>query len=248
VVGYYRQDGLEIKPGQRVLQVIKDIAESLPLTNGNTLPAAQFLNRFGFGYGMHQTEVEKLSGGERRRLHLLTVLIRNPNLLILDEPTNDLDLPTLNLLEEFLLHYTGTLIIVSHVRYFLDRLVDHLLIFDGKGNVQDFPGNYQQWRAHLQAEAEKAKQQAPALPKASVATKPQRQQPSQKLSNKEQRELQDLETRIPQMEAELATLAQQLQDPALPYDMLSAIGATHAQLTQTLDEASMRWLELSERN
>ncbi|MBX3101416.1 MAG: ABC-F family ATP-binding cassette domain-containing protein [Bacteroidetes bacterium] len=250
IPGYYRQDGLQAKPGQRVLQVVKDIAENLPLTNGSSLPAAQFLNRFGFGYGMHQTEVEKLSGGERRRLHLLTVLIRNPNLLILDEPTNDLDLPTLNLLEEFLLHYTGTLIIVSHDRYFLDRLVDHLLVFDGKGEVQDFPGNYQQWRTHLQAEAGKAKAQPQESPQRSAAEdkKPLRQNPTAKLSNKEQRELQDLDARIPAMETELAELARQLQEATLDYTELAAVGARHQQLQEELDDVMLRWMELTERS
>lgn len=248
VLGYYRQDGLQYKPGQKVIDVIKDIAESLPLTNGGTLPAAQFLNRFGFPYSMHQTQVERLSGGERRRLHLLTLLIRNPNLLILDEPTNDLDLPTLNLLEEFLLHYTGCLVIVSHDRYFLDRLVDHLLVLEGDGEVHDFNGNYQMWRDEQDRLAEKQKQlqeakrtELKAAAQAAAAPKEKK-----KLSYKEQQEYQQLETEIPRMEARQAELEALMADGNADHTQLAALAAEYEALGQQIETATLRWMELAE--
>src|SRR6195952_3632009 len=156
VFGNYAQQGLEIKEDKRVIEFVKDIAEHFPLADGSSLSAAQFLNLFLFPPEQQYTYVSKLSGGEKRRLHLLTILFRNPNFLILDEPTNDLDLPTLSILENFLLDFQGCLVIVSHDRYFMDRLVDHLFVFEGEGVVRGFPGNYSQYRIWLK-EQESAK-------------------------------------------------------------------------------------------
>ncbi|MCH5717398.1 ATP-binding cassette domain-containing protein [Niabella hibiscisoli] len=146
IFGNYSQQGLQVKTDMRVIEFVKDIAEHFPLAKGGTLSAAQFLELFLFNPDKQYTYISKLSGGEKRRLHLLSILFRNPNFLILDEPTNDLDLPTLGVLENFLMEYPGCLLIVSHDRYFMDRLVDHLLVFEGEGVISDFPGNYTQYR------------------------------------------------------------------------------------------------------
>ncbi|MEO8088657.1 MAG: ABC-F family ATP-binding cassette domain-containing protein, partial [Bacteroidota bacterium] len=159
IFGYYSQQGIVLKEDKRIIEVVKDIADVIPLADGSKVTASQFLNIFQFPPSMQQSFVSKLSGGERRRLFLLTVLIKNPNFLILDEPTNDLDLITLNTLENFLIHFRGCLLIVSHDRYFLDKLVDHLLIFQGDGNVQDFNGNYLDWRLAKQLEELKAREE-----------------------------------------------------------------------------------------
>ncbi|MFO0485347.1 MAG: ABC-F family ATP-binding cassette domain-containing protein [Sphingobacteriia bacterium] len=248
VPGYYRQDGLVHRPGQKVLEVITDIAESLPLQNGSTLPAAQFLNRFGFPYGMHRTEVERLSGGERRRLHLLTVLIRNPNLLILDEPTNDLDLPTLNLLEEFLMHYQGCLVIVSHDRYFLDRLVDHLFVLEGDGEIHDFNGNYQQWQSQRLAQAEQKKMPEPTKVREqpAIADGGQPEKPKVRLSYKEQREYAQLEQQIALLEARVAELERQMSSGVLDHEALAALSADFVAQQKLLDSATDRWMQLAE--
>src|SRR5690606_13971543 len=164
VFGNFSQQGLEIKEDMRVIEFVKNIAESFPLASGGSLSAAQFLQLFLFTPEQQYTFVSKLSGGEKKRLQLLTVLFKNPNFLILDEPTNDLDLPTLSVLENFLSEYQGCLIIVSHDRYFMDRLVDHLFVFEGEGEIRDFPGNYSQYRIY-QKEKE-AQQKAEALKRA----------------------------------------------------------------------------------
>ena len=155
IFGNYSQQGLQVKEDMRVIEYVKNIAENFPLANGSSLSAAQFLNLFLFPPEQQYTYISKLSGGERRRLHLLTILFRNPNFLILDEPTNDLDLPTLSVLENFLLDFPGCLLIVSHDRYFMDRLVDHLFVFEGAGVIRDFPGNYSQYRETVKDEGPK---------------------------------------------------------------------------------------------
>src|SRR5215203_490174 len=188
VFGNYAQQGLEIKEDMRVIEYVKNIAEHFPLANGSFLSAGQFLNLFLFPPDQQYTYISRLSGGEKRRLHLLTILFRNPNFLILDEPTNDLDLPTLGVLENFLAEFPGCMLIVSHDRYFMDRLVDHLFVFEGDGNIRDFPGNYSLYREQVKEAPETASEKKVVPLKTAAA-----QTPKRKLSYKEQRELELLE-------------------------------------------------------
>jgi ATP-binding cassette subfamily F protein uup len=242
VFGNYSQQGLIVKEDMRVIEYVKGIAENFPLANGGSLSAAQFLNLFLFPPEQQYTYISKLSGGERRRLHLLTVLFRNPNFLILDEPTNDLDLPTLSVLENYLLEFQGCLIIVSHDRYFMDRLVDHLFVFEGEGEIRDFPGNYSQLR-----EWQKLKEEAPEVPQATVAIKePEVILPKKKLSYKEQREFELLENELKTLEKERATLYTELSNSSLPYDKLQEISARINIIGKSIDDKELRWLELSD--
>jgi ATP-binding cassette subfamily F protein uup len=242
VFGNYSQQGLIVKEDMRVIEYVKGIAENFPLANGGSLSAAQFLNLFLFPPEQQYTYISKLSGGERRRLHLLTVLFRNPNFLILDEPTNDLDLPTLSVLENYLLEFQGCLIIVSHDRYFMDRLVDHLFVFEGEGEIRDFPGNYSQLR-----EWQKLKEEAPEVPQATVAIKePEVVLPKKKLSYKEQREFELLENELKTLEKERATLYTELSNSNLPYDKLQEISARINIIGKSIDDKELRWLELSD--
>jgi ATP-binding cassette subfamily F protein uup len=242
VFGNYSQQGLIVKEDMRVIEYVKGIAENFPLANGGSLSAAQFLNLFLFPPEQQYTYISKLSGGERRRLHLLTVLFRNPNFLILDEPTNDLDLPTLSVLENYLLEFQGCLIIVSHDRYFMDRLVDHLFVFEGDGEIRDFPGNYSQLR-----EWQKLKEEAPEVPQATVVVKePEVVLPKKKLSYKEQREFELLENELKTLEKERATLYTELSNSSLPYDKLQEISARINIIGKSIDDKELRWLELSD--
>jgi ATP-binding cassette subfamily F protein uup len=247
VPGYFRQDGLEIKPHHRVIDVIKEIAEVIVLADGNKVSAQQFLQLFQFDYYKQQTPVEKLSGGERRRLHLATVLMKNPNLLILDEPTNDLDLLTLNILEDFLVHYPGCLIIVSHDRYFLDKLVDHLFIFAGNGEVYDYNGNYRQWRdEQLEKEriAREAKENSVPAPKKqdtpNYTAKGQLSFTERKEYNKLEKEIADHEKEIEKLENELATAG-------ADFAKIEQISQKIGKLREAIDTKTDRWLELAER-
>jgi ATP-binding cassette subfamily F protein uup len=247
VFGNYSQEGLEIKEDVRVIEYVKNIAESFPLAGGGSLTAAQFLSLFLFPPEQQYTYISKLSGGEKRRLHLLTILFRNPNFLILDEPTNDLDLPTLAVLENFLSEFAGCLIIVSHDRYFMDRLVDHLLVFEGEGAIRDFPGNYSQYREWLrnqEAEAKEEKKtptvaQAPQMPAAAAA-------PKRKPTYNEQREFYNLEKDILSLETERKNIYTKLQDASLPFDELQKLTERIGAIAASLDEKESRWLELSE--
>jgi ATP-binding cassette subfamily F protein uup len=212
------------------------------LANGGSLSAAQFLNLFLFPPEQQYTYISKLSGGERRRLHLLTVLFRNPNFLILDEPTNDLDLPTLSVLENYLLEFQGCLVIVSHDRYFMDRLVDHLFVFEGDGEIRDFPGNYSQLR-----EWQKLKEEAPELRVATETPKqPETVLPKKKLSYKEQREFELLENELKTLEKERTGLYAELSAGSLPYDKIQEVSARINEINQAIDDKELRWLELSE--
>jgi ABC transport system ATP-binding/permease protein len=232
---------LHIKEDIRVIEYVKSIAENFPLANGGSLSAAQFLNLFLFPPEQQYTYTSKLSGGEKRRLHLLTILFRNPNFLILDEPTNDLDLPTLSVLENFLLEFQGCLLIVSHDRYFMDRLVDHLFVFEGDGLIRDFPGNYSQYRDSLKeeesAEPEKTPLKETLVPVASA---------KKKLSYKEQREFEALEKEIPALEKEKQEIYTRLQTEGLPYEELQKLTERIGTITRQIDEKELRWLELSE--
>lgn len=251
VFGNFSQQGLEIKEDVRVIEYVKNIAESFPLAGGGSLSAAQFLQLFLFPPEQQYTYLSKLSGGEKKRLQLLTVLFRNPNFLILDEPTNDLDLPTLSVLENFLSEYQGCLLIVSHDRYFMDRLVDHLFVFEGDGVIRDFPGNYTQYRIWQKSQATAEKEQASkerseqaGAAQQAVASTPAAK--PKKLSYKEQREFEQLGKEIPLLEQEKAEIAERMSSPNLPYEELQKLSARITEITEQLDEKELRWLELSE--
>ncbi len=255
VFGNFSQSGLEVKDDMRVIEYVKNIAENFPLANGKTMSAAQFLETFLFSPEQQYTYLSALSGGEKKRLQLLAILFKNPNFLILDEPTNDLDLATLAVLENFLSDYPGCLIIVSHDRYFMDRLVDHLLVFEGDGQIRDFPGNYSLYRIWLKEQESLARQSLTGkpLPQASTANAEDvaasTQTPSvkaKKLSYKEQREFEALEKDIPALEKEKETVTAQMSSGVLPYEQLQAFTARIAAVTALLEEKEMRWLELSE--
>ena len=244
--GYYRQQGVQFDESKKVIDIVRDIAETIDLGNGNRLTASQFLQHFLFSPSQQYDFVEKLSGGERQRLHLCTVLMRNPNFLILDEPTNDLDIPTLNVLEDYLRGFKGCLIVVSHDRYFMDKVVDHLFVFQGNGVIEDFPGNYTQYR-----EAQKVKNEevpTTGVKKADTKkdTKPNTANRVRKLSFKEKRELEELEVRIPLLEQEKSTLEAQLSGGLTDSDAIAQASARYQEVQTLLDEAEMRWLELSE--
>lgn len=248
--GYYSQDGLKFDEQMKVIDVVQDIAEYVDLGDGKKLGVSQFLNYFLFTPEKQHSYVYKLSGGEKRRLYLCTVLMRNPNFLVLDEPTNDLDIVTLNVLEEYLRNFKGCVIVVSHDRYFMDKVVDHLLVFRGNADLKDFPGNYTQYRDwkevqdQLEKEAEAARQpkQAPAPEK---NNRPQNEQ-KKKLSFKERREFEELEEEIPALEAEKAELETVMSSGTLSNDELMAKSERIAKVIEEIDEKTMRWLELSE--
>lgn len=247
VFGNYSQQGLDVKEDQRVIEYVKDIAENFPLANGGSLSAAQFLQLFLFSPEQQYTYISKLSGGEKRRLHLLTILFRNPNFLILDEPTNDLDLPTLGVLENFLLDFAGCLLIVSHDRYFMDRLVDHLFVFEGGGEIRDFPGNYSQYRDWQKQQEAQKQPESKAAASANEDRKEAAKHPvKKKRSFKEQREFEMLEKDLPQLENERAELTGQLSQPDLPFEKLQQISERINEINLLIDEKEMRWLELSE--
>jgi ABC transport system ATP-binding/permease protein len=242
VFGNYSQQGLVVKEDMRVIEYVKNIAENFPLANGGSLSATQFLNLFLFPPEQQYTYISKLSGGERRRLHLLTVLFRNPNFLILDEPTNDLDLPTLSVLENYLLEFQGCLVIVSHDRYFMDRLIDHLFVFEGDGEIRDFPGNYSQLR-----EWQKLKEELPEVrPTIDTSKQPETNLPKKKLSYKEQREFELLENELKMLEKERSGLLVELSSGSLPYDKIQEISARINVINKAIDDKELRWLELSE--
>lgn len=247
VFGNFSQQGLEIKEDVRVIEYVKSIAESFPLAKGGTLSAAQFLELFLFPPEQQYTYLSKLSGGEKKRLQLLTILFRNPNFLILDEPTNDLDLPTLSVLENFLDSYQGCLVIVSHDRYFMDRLVDHMFVFEGDGAVRDFPGNYSHYRIWQKEQeriaAENKKQES--IEKATTTT-PEPQKKKKKLSYNEQREFEQLEKDLPALEKEKAEITEKMSTADLPYEELESMGNRLQAITDELETKEMRWLELSE--
>ncbi len=245
IFGNFSQQGLEIKEDMRVIEYVKNIAESFPLAGGGTLSAAQFLQLFLFPPEQQYTYLSKLSGGEKKRLQLLTILFRNPNFLILDEPTNDLDLPTLSVLEQFLSEYQGCLLIVSHDRYFMDRLVDHLFVFEGEGIVRDFPGNYTLYRIAQKEEEQKKKQQDQVVAQAATATE-SKAKDKKKLSFNEKREFEQLEKDIPALEKEKAEITEKMSAGNIAYEELDKLSKRITEVTNLLEEKEMRWLELSE--
>ena len=242
--GYYRQQGLQFDESKKVIDIVRDIAETIDLGNGDRLTASQFLQHFLFSPSQQYDFVAKLSGGERQRLHLCTVLMRNPNFLILDEPTNDLDIPTLNVLEDYLRNFKGCLIVVSHDRYFMDKVVDHLFVFRGNGVVDDFPGNYTQYREQCSINS---KQLTINKAKTDIwkETKPVANR-VRKLSFKEKREMEELEVRIPLLEQEKSDLEAQLSGGLTDGDAIAQASVRYQEVQTLLDEAEMRWLELSE--
>ncbi len=243
VFGYYAQQGLNWKEDMRVIEWVKNIAENFPLASGGSLSAAQFLQLFLFDPDQQYTYISRLSGGEKRRLHLLSILFRNPNFLILDEPTNDLDLPTLGVLENFLSEFTGCLLIVSHDRYFMDRLTDHIFIFEGEGKIRDFPGNYSEYRESDDQESKTiqivSSQKAAAGPERKSLGKKQ-------LSFKEKREFDSLEKEIDDLSKEKQEITDKLNSGSLAFTELEKLSNRITELSQQLDEKEMRWLELSE--
>ncbi len=260
VFGYYSQKGIQVADDKRVIEVVKDIAEFIPLANGTTLSASALLTRFNFAPEVQYGHVGKLSGGERRRLYLLTVLVKNPNFLILDEPTNDLDIITLQTLEQFLLDFQGCVLIVSHDRYFLDRLVDHVFAFEGNGVVKDFPGNYTDYRQWVYDREDDDDISAPQIggseeePVKTIVTKPafipteesQATQVKKKLSFKEQKELEELDIELPQLEKQKTEIETQLSSGITDVNEIEKLSAKFSFINKSIDEKTMRWLELQE--
>ena len=237
--GYYAQTGLQFDEGKKVIDTVRDIAEVVDLGNGQKMTASQFLQMFLFSPSQQYDFVSKLSGGEKQRLHLCTVLMRSPNFLILDEPTNDLDIPTLNVLEEYLRNFQGCLIVVSHDRYFMDRVVDHIFVFHGNGKIQDFPGNYTQYRLE-----QGPKTQEPRSNTTETKTEKIKTEQKRRLSFKEKRELEQLEQQMPMLEAEKAELEHLLSGGATLPDDIAKASARYKEVQKALDEAEMRWLEI----
>lgn len=245
--GYFSQKGLTYKEDERVIDFIKEVAEFYPLANGKSLSASQFLRLFLFDDQTQYSPISKLSGGEKRRLHLMYILYQNPNFLIFDEPTNDLDLPTLTVLENFLQQFQGSLIIVSHDRYFMDRIVDHILAFEGEGKIRDFTGNFSEYREakskedalekSVSVKSEPVKETVPAVNNANTKKK--------RLSFKEQRELETIEKEMPELEEKRAKILDQLNNEA-DYEKISKLSADLESISETLENHEMRWLELQE--
>ena len=244
--GYYSQDGLQFDEQMKVIDVVRDIAEVIELGNGKRLTASQFLQHFLFTPETQHSYVYKLSGGERRRLYLCTVLIRNPNFLVLDEPTNDLDIVTLQVLEEYLQNFKGCVIVVSHDRYFMDKVVDHLLVFNGGGDIRDFPGNYTQYREWKEAKARHDKEQQAAVKPQEAKTAKVRLNDKRRMTYKERREFEQLEQEIATLEAEKKSIEEALCSGTLSVEELTEKSKRLPQLTDLIDEKTMRWLELSE--
>ncbi len=244
VFGYYNQEQLEVdEPDKKVIDIIRDIAEFIPLEKGRQLSASQFLEKFLFPREMHYNFVRKLSGGEKRRLKLMTVLMKNPNFLILDEPTNDLDIFVMSVLEDYLRNFQGCLIVVSHDRYFMDKMVDHLFVFEGKGNIKDITGNYTKYRKLKLEEARKNKQNNQSTPNKSTVKK---EKEKTKLSYKEKREFEQLEKDLEALEKEKTTLTTVLYSGDATNEELMKAGQRLKIVVELIDEKTDRWLELSE--
>ncbi len=242
VFGNFSQQGLEFKDNVRVIEYVKNIAENFPLAKGGSISAAQFLELFLFTPEKQYTYIQSLSGGEKKRLQLLTILFKNPNFLILDEPTNDLDLPTLAVLENFLQDFPGCVVIVSHDRYFMDKLVDHLLIFEGNAIVKDYPGNYSQYRIWLDEEEYKNKQPVKIKEQIIVA----QPKAKQKISFKDKHEFEQLEKEMPKLEREKKEIELKLTSENLSFDDINKLSIRIGEISKILAEKEMRWLELSE--
>ena len=244
--GYFSQEGLQFREDQKVIDIVKDIADYIDLGGGRHMTASQFLNYFLFPPEMQHNYVAKLSGGERRKLYLCTVLMRNPNFLVLDEPTNDLDIQTLQVLEEYLQDFPGCVIVISHDRYFTDKVVDHLLVFHGEGDIQDFPGNYTQYRDYqkLKSKEEDDRRQEEKKPKRERAD--YRNETRRKMTYKEKMEFERLEKEMGELEKEREQLEAALCSGTLSIDELTEKSKRLPEVKELIDEKEMRWLELSE--
>ena len=249
VFGNFSQDGLVYKEDKRAIEYVKSMAEFFPLNDGSKISASQFMEKFGFSAEQQFTPLSKLSGGEKRRLHLMSILFLNPNFLVLDEPTNDLDLQTLRTLEEFLMEYPGCILIVSHDRYFMDRMVDHLFAFEGNGVIRDYPGNYTQYREAIAngslTDDRQIMKQEPKLAEPVKAASSNSN--GQKFSFKEKRELELLEKEMPELQKEKAALEIKMNEGNPGFDELQKAAERIGSIVQLLDEKEMRWLELSEK-
>lgn len=247
--GYFSQEGLKFRDDQKVIDIITDIADYIDLGGGKHMTASQFLNYFLFSPEQQHNYVYKLSGGEKRKLYLCTVLMKNPNFLVLDEPTNDLDIQTLQILEEYLQDFPGCVIVVSHDRYFMDKVVDHLLVFKGEGEIQDFPGNYTQFRDFQKMKSKEEEQQKPSKNSSPTANEPKkdyRNNTKRKMSFKEKREYEQLSDKIAQLEEEKQQLEEELCSGNLSVDELTEKSKRLPILKDELDELELRWLELAE--
>ena len=247
--GYFSQEGLKFRDDQKVIDIITDIADYIDLGGGKHMTASQFLNYFLFSPEQQHNYVYKLSGGEKRKLYLCTVLMKNPNFLVLDEPTNDLDIQTLQILEEYLQDFPGCVIVVSHDRYFMDKVVDHLLVFKGEGEIQDFPGNYTQFRDFQKMKSKEEEQQKStknSSPTANEQKKDYRNNTKRKMSFKEKREYEQLSDKIAQLEEEKQQLEEELCSGNLSVDELTEKSKRLPILKDELDELELRWLELAE--
>lgn len=244
VFGYYNQELPVYDDDKKVIDIIRDVAEFIPLEKGRQMSAAQFLEKFLFPRDMHYNFVRKLSGGERRRLNLMTVLMKNPNFLILDEPTNDLDIFVMSVLEDYLRGFEGCLIVVSHDRYFMDKMVDHLFVFKGNGEVKDILGNYTEYRSQLQADGKKERKEEQVLKV--EAPKPKEELGKRKLSYKEQLEFNTLEEEMEALEKEKEELTVRITDANLSSEELMKVGDRLTQVMKEIDAKTDRWLELSE--
>jgi ATP-binding cassette subfamily F protein uup len=242
VIGYYTQSGMKMDEGKRVIEIVRDIAEYIPLVGGRKMTAAQLLERFLFSKDAQWKHVSVLSGGEKKRLYLLTILMKNPNFLILDEPTNDLDLVTLKVLEDFLDEFEGCMITVSHDRYFMDRLVDHLFVFEGEGQVKDFPGNYTDYRENVSADG-KLKQ---TKSKEKVVVKEKVVEEKRKLTYNEKKEYDTIESVIGALEQEKVTIGVQFNDPDLDAEKIKELGLRLKALDDEIANKTDRWIELAE--
>ncbi len=250
VFGYYSQGGMQIPSDKRIIEIVQDIADHIPMANGSSLSASQLLTRFNFAPNVQYSYAHTLSGGEKRRLYLLTVLMKNPNFLILDEPTNDLDILTLQTLEDFLEEFKGCVLIVSHDRYFIDRLVDHTFVMEGGGTIKDYPGNYTEYRNWKSEKGDatelpsiEAEPEIKETPPVSVDSKTT---PAKKISFKLQRELEELEKEIPALEKEKKDLEELLSSGLSNYEEIKSLGDKLQSLTERLDTKSLRWLEIQE--
>lgn len=248
IFGYFSQQTFKVDDSKKVIDVVRDVADWIPMANGHKLTASQLLLRFGFSHEKQWDFVSKISGGEKRRLFLLSILMKAPNFLILDEPTNDLDIETLGVLEQFLLDYEGCAIVVSHDRYFMDKVVDHLFVFEGNGEIRDFPGSYSDYREwkELQEELEEAKKAAPKAQTVQSTAASTTVVEKRKLSFKEKHELEQLEKQIPELEKRKAEIEHELATQFDDYERIMKLSAELEQIKSDLDEKGMRWLELSE--
>jgi ATP-binding cassette subfamily F protein uup len=241
-IGYYTQDGITVKPEQKVIDIIKEFGDYIPLAKGRQISAQQLLERFLFDRKKQYDFVEKLSGGELKRLYLCTVLIQNPNVLILDEPTNDLDIVTLNVLESFLMDFPGVLLVVSHDRYFMDKIVDHLFVFRGNGEIEDFPGNYSDFRAY-----DSSQTKTENTVNESTSETVLKENAAQKLSYNEQKEYKNLESKIRALELDKNALEEKFKNPELSQDDINNLSSELQKIMDQIEEKELRWFELAEK-